>query len=132
MAPLHNLANIRGIEWSMKYFSSKVYQMAMFDSSFHVNTMPPKAYMYPLPMRYYEEKRIRRFGFHGISYHHTAKEAAKYLQRNLYELDIISLHLGSGCSACAIKNGMSIDTSMGFTPLEGNIFYQIMFYYNRI
>lgn len=117
LAPLHNPANLTGIEIALKR-ASDVTQIAVFDTAFHA-TMPKEAYLYALPYELYEKEGIRRYGFHGTSHAYLAKEAAKLLQKPLRKLNLITLHLGNGASACAIKNGQSIDTSMGFTPLEG-------------
>ena len=117
LAPLHNPANLQGII-SVKKIAPNIKQYAVFDTAFHA-TMPKEAYMYALPYELYEKYGIRRYGFHGTSHFYIAKEAAKILNKPLSELNIISMHLGNGESICAIENGKSIDTSMGFTPLEG-------------
>ena len=117
LAPLHNPANIQGIEVALSH-SSTTPQIAVFDTSFHA-TMPKEAYLYALPYEMYEKENIRRYGFHGTSHSFVSKEASKILNKDLQELNLITLHLGNGASACAIQNGESIDTSMGFTPLEG-------------
>jgi len=117
LAPLHNPANLKGIEVARQK-APKISQVAVFDTAFH-SSLPKEAYLYALPYRLYEEEKIRRYGFHGTSHSYLAKEAAKELKRELKDLNLITLHLGNGASACAIKNGKSIDTSMGFTPLEG-------------
>lgn len=117
LAPLHNPANIEGIEVARKLLPS-VPQIAVFDTAFH-QTMPAVAYRYAVPNELYDEKHVRRYGFHGTSHHYVAKQAAKQLEKDLSELNLISLHLGNGCSATAIQKGKSIDTSMGMTPLEG-------------
>ena len=93
-------------------------QVAVFDTAFHT-TMPPKAYMYPLPMRYYEKYSIRRYGAHGTSHRYAAQQAANLLGRPLRDLGLITCHLGNGGSITAVNHGKSIDTTMGFTPLEG-------------
>jgi len=93
-------------------------EAAVFDTAFHT-TMPPKAYMYPLPMRYYEDYRIRRYGAHGTSHRYAAQQAANLLGRPLRDLGLITCHLGNGGSITAVNHGKSIDTTMGFTPLEG-------------
>jgi acetate kinase len=93
-------------------------QVAVFDTAFH-QTLPPKAFMYPLPYEMYEKHRIRKYGFHGTSHRYIAARAAAILQRPPEELKLITCHLGNGCSVCAVERGVSIDTSMGFTPLEG-------------
>ena len=117
LAPLHNPANLEGIK-VVSDFEPSIVQIAVFDTSFHAN-MHKEAFIYPLPFDLYEKHKIRRYGFHGSSHSFVSKEAAKILQKDLSELNIISLHLGNGASACAIERGISIDTSMGFTPLEG-------------
>jgi acetate kinase len=98
--------------------SPSVPQVAVFDTAFH-QTMPAHAYHYALPERLYRNYRVRRYGFHGTSHHFVAKQAAEYLDRPLDSLNLITLHLGNGCSASAIQAGHCIDTSMGMTPLEG-------------
>ena len=117
LAPLHNPANIAGIE-AIKEKSEKIKQVAVFDTAFH-QSMPSKAFTYALPLQMYTEDKIRRYGFHGTSHGYVLKEAAKFLNQEVNKTTIITLHLGNGASVCAIKNGESIDTSMGFTPLEG-------------
>ena len=119
LAPLHNAANLEGILISRQK-APHVPQIAVFDTAFHAS-MPKEAYMYALPYELYEKHKIRRYGFHGISHSYVTKQCAKEMNRDIDELNIITLHLGNGSSACAIKNGKSIDTSMGFTPLEGLI-----------
>lgn len=117
LAPLHNPANLEGILVA-KQKAPKLAQVAVFDTAFH-SYMPQEAYLYALDFELYEKHKIRRYGFHGTSHSYLLKEAAKELNRDESELNIITLHLGNGASACAIENGKSIDTSMGFTPLEG-------------
>lgn len=119
LAPLHNGANLQGL-LEVQRVASKVKQVAVFDTAFH-QTIPQEAYMYALPYEFYEKYKIRRYGFHGTSHFYVAKEAAKLLNKKLEECNLITIHLGNGDSICAIKNGKSIDTSMGFTPLEGLI-----------
>lgn len=119
LAPLHNGANLEGIIQSRKK-SPSVKQIAVFDTSFH-STMPEVAYMYALPYEMYEKHKIRRYGFHGTSHSYILKQTAYELKKDLNKVNIITLHLGNGASICAIENGISIDTSMGFTPLEGLI-----------
>lgn len=119
LAPLHNGANLQGILVSRKK-APNVPQLAVFDTAFHAN-MPKEAFLYALPYEMYEKHKIRRYGFHGTSHSFVMKRAAKELQKDVKDLNIITLHLGNGSSACAIKGGVSIDTSMGFTPLEGLI-----------
>jgi acetate kinase len=117
LAPLHNPANILGIEVAQKR-APKVPNVAVFDTAFH-HSMPQSAYMYALPYAWYEKHSVRRYGFHGTSHFFVAKECAKLLQKPLQECNLVTLHLGNGASACAIKSGKSVDTSMGLTPLEG-------------
>jgi acetate kinase len=119
LAPLHNPANLEGIKVS-KEKAPNVPQVAVFDTAFH-QSIPQYAYMYALPYEMYEKYGVRRYGFHGTSHYFVAKEAAKYLNKPLEELNLITLHLGNGASLCAIENGQSVDTSMGMTPLEGLI-----------
>ncbi|MGJ0516554.1 MAG: acetate/propionate family kinase [Methylomicrobium sp.] len=117
LAPLHNPANLTGIEACREIFPS-VPQVAVFDTAFH-QTMPPHAFRYAIPEAWYSGHGIRRYGFHGSSHRYVASRTADYLQRPLEDLKLITLHLGNGASAAAIQHGRCIDTSMGFTPLEG-------------
>lgn len=117
LAPLHNPANLKGIE-AVKINMPEVPQCGLFDTAFH-QTMPPYAYLYPLPIDFYNTYKIRRYGFHGTSHKYVSVKAAEYLGRDIGELKIISCHLGNGASITAIDGGKSIDTSMGLTPLEG-------------
>ncbi|MFT5698971.1 MAG: acetate kinase [Desulforhopalus sp.] len=117
LAPLHNPANIDGIRVAQELFPG-VPQVAVFDTAFH-QTIPAHAFHYALPYELYEKQRIRRYGFHGTSHKFVASECAKLMGKPLSELNIISIHLGNGCSMTAIKNGKSIDTTLGLTPLEG-------------
>ena len=119
LAPLHNGANLEGIRVA-KTSAPKIPQIAVFDTAFHT-TMPKEAYLYALPLEMYTKHSIRRYGFHGTSHSFVSKRAAEELGKNIDTLNLITLHLGNGASICAIKNGKSIDTSMGFTPLEGLI-----------
>ena len=119
LAPLHNPINLMGIKEAMKLMPD-VPQVAVFDTGFH-QKIPPHAYLYGLPYQLYEEDRVRRYGFHGISHNYVALKAASYLRRDYREIKLITCHLGNGASVCAIDHGRSIDTSMGFTPLEGLI-----------
>jgi acetate kinase len=116
-APLHNPHNLKGIEACEKMFPG-LPQVGVFDTAFH-HSLPPRSYMYALPMALYRKLRIRRYGFHGTSHAFVAAKAAEHLGRPLEELKIITCHLGNGCSMAAIDGGRSIDTTMGFTPLEG-------------
>ncbi|WP_428623059.1 acetate/propionate family kinase [Sedimenticola sp.] len=117
LAPLHNPANLEGIEVTRTLFPD-LPQVAVFDTAFH-QTMPSYAFRYPLPERFYRNYQVRRYGFHGTSHHYVAKQAAAYLRTPLEQLNLVTLHLGNGCSAAAIQAGTCIDTSMGMTPLEG-------------
>jgi len=117
LAPLHNPANLEGIT-VLKNLHPKLRQVAVFDTAFH-QTMPPSAYLYPLPYTLYRDAGVRRYGFHGTSHAYVAKQAAAMLKKTPEKLNLITLHLGNGASAAAIQNGRSIDTSMGLTPLEG-------------
>jgi len=119
LAPLHNPANITGIEAATAY-AAGVPQIAVFDTAFH-QTMPDYAYQYAVPQSWYTEQGIRRYGFHGTSHFYVAKQAAQYLEKSLEHVNLITLHLGNGGSMTAIASGKSIDTSMGMTPLEGLI-----------
>jgi acetate kinase len=119
LAPLHNPLNLMAIRESIRLMPS-VPQVAVFDTGFH-QKMPQQAYLYGLPYEYYEQDRLRRYGFHGISHHYVALQAAAHLKRDFRELEIITCHLGNGASLCAIDHGRSVDTSMGLTPLEGLI-----------
>ena len=117
LAPLHIPPNIAGIKICQKLMPDKP-QIGVFDTAFH-QTMPEKAYIYALPYQYYQKHKIRKYGFHGTSHKYIAKRTARLLNKPLAKLKIISCHLGNGASITAIKNGKSIETSMGFTPLEG-------------
>ncbi len=117
LAPLHNPANIIGIEACAKLMPN-TKQVGVFDTAFH-QTMPEEAYMYALPYEMYKEHRIRKYGFHGTSHKFVSAEAAKFLGKPAEELKIITCHLGNGSSVSAVKNGKCVDTSMGFTPLDG-------------
>ena len=117
LAPLHNPANIIGIEACKKNMPN-VPQVAVFDTAFH-QTMPKKAYMYALPYEYYEKYKIRKYGFHGTSHRFVSQEAAKMLGKPIEDLKIITCHLGNGSSVTAVDHGKCVDTSMGFTPLDG-------------
>lgn len=117
LAPLHNPPALSGIKATRKLLPNKP-QVAVFDTAFH-QTMPRESYTYALPFRFYKKYKIRRYGFHGTSHKYVAGKAAKILNRPKEELKLITCHLGNGCSMTAVLNGKSIDTSMGFTPLEG-------------
>ena len=117
LAPLHNPANLAGIEAAMERFPALPH-VAVFDTAFH-QTMPRHAFLYAVPYAFYEEHQVRRYGFHGTSHRFVSAEAARLLGKNPADLQLITAHLGNGCSACAIKDGLSVDTTMGLTPLEG-------------
>jgi len=117
LAPLHNPANLKGIE-AVKKELPTVPQCGVFDTAFH-QTMQPHVYLYPLPLDMYNTHKIRRYGFHGTSHKYVSLKAAEFLKKDLADMKIITCHLGNGASITAIKDGKSIDTSMGFTPLEG-------------
>lgn len=116
LAPLHNPANLLGINIAQAHFN--VPHCAVFDTSFH-QTMPQRAFLYAIPLKFYQQEAIRRYGFHGTSFRYVSQQAAILLKRPLNECAFICAHLGNGASACAILNGKSIDTTMGLTPLEG-------------
>lgn len=117
LAPLHNPANVIGIEGAQKAFP-ELKQVAVFDTAFH-QTMPEHAYIYAVPYEWYEKHDVRRYGFHGTSHRYVTQQAAGILNKSLSESAFISAHLGNGCSITAVLNGKSVDTSMGITPLEG-------------
>ncbi|MCQ4936808.1 MULTISPECIES: acetate/propionate family kinase [Anaerotignum] len=117
LAPLHNPANLIGIA-ACERIMPGVPQVGVFDTAFH-QTMPERAYLYAIPYEYYEKYKIRRYGFHGTSHRYVSEEAAKMLDRPYDQTKTITCHLGNGGSICAVRNGKSIDTTMGFTPLEG-------------
>jgi acetate kinase len=119
LAPLHNPPNIMGIEAAMELLPD-IPHAAIMDTAWH-QTMPPHVYMYAVPYEWYEKYRIRRYGFHGTSLLYVAKRAAALLNKDPFQCNIISCHIGNGVSINAVKNGLSYDTSMGFTPLEGAI-----------
>ncbi|MCX5839745.1 MAG: acetate kinase [Deltaproteobacteria bacterium] len=117
IAPLHNPPNLEGIKACEEVFPD-IPQVGVFDTAFHA-TMPPRAYLYALPLKLYRNDRVRRYGFHGTSHKYVAREAARYLNQGMNGLKLITCHLGNGSSITAVKDGRCIDTSMGFTPLEG-------------
>jgi len=117
LAPLHNYANLSGVEAAQHLFPG-VQQVAVFDTSFH-QTLPPQAYLYGLPYRYFEELGVRRYGFHGTSHRYVARQAQELLDLPAEDSGLVIAHLGNGASVCAVRNGQSVDTSMGMTPLEG-------------
>jgi acetate kinase len=117
LAPLHNPANLMGIEVARKIFPEAA-QVAVFDTAFH-QSLPEHAYLYAIPLALYEKHKIRRYGFHGTSHAFVAEAVAAFLRRPLTQLSLITIHLGNGASMCAIQAGKSVDTSMGLTPLAG-------------
>lgn len=118
LAPLHNPHNLRGIEAAQAALGNGVPQVAVFDTAFH-QTLPEHAYLYAIPYPLYRRHKVRRYGFHGTSHRSIAYRWRRITGRDRESVRIVTLHLGSGCSACAILGGQSVDTSMGFTPLEG-------------
>ena len=117
LAPLHNPPNIKGIQACQRILPDTP-QCGVFDTAFHSH-MPPKSFLYGIPYELYKKYKIRRYGFHGTSHFYVSKKAAELLNKDYNDLKLITAHLGNGCSMAAIKNGVSIDTTMGFTPLEG-------------
>lgn len=117
LAPLHNPANLTGINVAEELFTNTP-NVAVFDTEFH-QTMPPKAYLYALPYEYYQDLKIRRYGFHGTSHKYVAKNVAKAMGRKSTDINVITVHLGNGGSITAVRNGKCVDTSMGMTPLAG-------------
>ncbi len=120
LAPLHNPAHIQGIHGCTQAFGKDKPQVAVFDNAFH-NTMPPEAYIFPIPYEYYEKYKIRRYGFHGSSHRFVSANCAKLMGKELKDIKVITCHLGNGSSITAIKDGKVFDTSMGLTPLDGFI-----------
>ncbi len=118
LAPLHNQAHLEGIKACIEVFSKNMPQVAVFDTAFH-SSMPEKAYIYPIPYRYYEKYKIRRYGFHGTSHRYVSNRCAYLMGKDIQELKLITCHLGNGSSITAIDKGKVIDTSMGLTPLDG-------------
>jgi len=118
LAPLHNPANLRGIAAARAVLGAGVPQVAVFDTAFH-GTLPDHAYLYAIPYQYYRRYKVRRYGFHGTSHRYVAHRWRQLTGTAREDTRLVTLHLGNGCSACAIRNGDSVDTSMGFTPLEG-------------
>lgn len=119
LAPLHNPPNLKGI-YAMKELLPEVPQVGVFDTAFH-QTMPPQAYLYGIPYSLYEKYKIRRYGFHGTSHKYVSKRACEILELDYEKQKIVTCHLGNGASMAAIKDGKSVDTSMGMTPIEGLI-----------
>lgn len=118
LAPLHNPANLQGYEACLAVVGPDVPQVFVFDTAFH-STMPPKAYMYALPYEYYEKYAVRRYGFHGTSHKFVSQRVADKMGKDIKDLKLITCHLGNGSSIAAIEYGKVVDTSMGFTPLDG-------------
>ncbi len=118
LAPLHNSAHVQGIRACIEVFGEAVPQVVVFDTAFH-STMPPKAFIYPVPYEYYEKYSVRRYGFHGTSHRYVSARCAELMGKDIKDLKIITCHLGNGSSITAIKGGKVIDTSMGLTPLDG-------------
>ncbi len=120
LAPLHNPAHIQGIRACINVFGADVPEVVVFDNAFH-STMPPEAYIFPIPYEYYEKYQVRRYGFHGTSHRFVSARCAEVMGKNIEDLKIITCHLGNGSSITAVKNGKCVDTSMGLTPLDGFI-----------
>jgi acetate kinase len=117
LGPLHNPSNVRGIELAHELFPT-LPQVAVFDTAFH-QTMPPRAYLYAVPYEWFEKYEVRRYGFHGTSHRFVSQRAVQQLGLDPEDHAIVTAHLGNGCSLCAVRNGQSMDTTMGLTPLEG-------------
>ncbi|OGW75603.1 MAG: acetate kinase [Omnitrophica bacterium RBG_13_46_9] len=117
LAPLHNPPSLEGIRACKRYFPG-IPQIAVFDTAFH-QSIPPHAYIYGIPFIFYKKYKIRRYGFHGTSHRFVANEAARILKKPIRKLKLVTVHLGNGCSMAAVLSGKSVDTTMGFTPLEG-------------
>ena len=118
LAPLHNKGHVQAIRACIEVFGEDVPQVVVFDTAFH-STMPPKAYIYPIPYEYYEKYQIRRYGFHGTSHRYVSKYCAELMGKDIKDLKLITCHIGNGSSITAIDSGKVIDTSMGLTPLDG-------------
>ncbi|MCL4280476.1 MAG: acetate/propionate family kinase, partial [Ignavibacteriaceae bacterium] len=117
LAPLHNPPNIKGIQATSRLLPNTP-QVGVFDTAFH-SKMPPRSFLYGIPYELYKKYKIRRYGFHGTSHLYVAKKAAEMMGKDISKLKIVTAHLGNGCSIAAVDGGISVDTSMGFTPLEG-------------
>ena len=120
LAPLHNPAHIQGIEACRSVFGTELPQVVVFDNAFH-STMPPEAYIFPVPYESYEKYQVRRYGFHGTSHRFVSARCAEVMGKDIKDLKIVTCHLGNGSSITAVKGGKCIDTSMGLTPLDGFI-----------
>ena len=118
LAPLHNPANVLGVKACIKTFGAEKPQVAVFDTSFH-QTMPAKAYVFPIPYKYYTDYGVRKYGAHGTSHWFVSNRCAEIMGKDKKDIKIITCHLGNGCSISAVKGGECVDTSMGFTPLDG-------------
>ena len=118
LAPLHNPAGVLGIKACIDILGKNVPQVAVFDTSFH-STIPDYAYTYAIPYEYYEKYGVRKYGFHGTSHKYVSNRLAEILNKDIKDLKIVTCHLGNGCSISAVKNGICVDTSMGFTPVDG-------------
>ncbi|MBZ0089018.1 MAG: acetate kinase, partial [Thermoanaerobaculia bacterium] len=118
LAPLHNPANLKGIYSARELFGLGIPQVAVFDTSFH-STMPPESFLYAIPYQLYVRHKVRRYGFHGTSHRYVAYRYRQLSGKTHEETNVITVHLGNGCSVCAIRAGESVDTSMGLTPVEG-------------
>ena len=118
LAPLHNPANLKGIYSARELFGPGIPQVAVFDTSFH-STMPPESFLYAIPYQLYVRHKVRRYGFHGTSHRYVAYRYRQLSGKAHEETNVITVHLGNGCSVCAIRAGESLDTSMGLTPVEG-------------
>ncbi len=118
LAPLHNPANVLGVKACIKTFGEEKPQVAVFDTSFH-QTMPAKAYMFPIPYKYYSDYGVRKYGAHGTSHWFVSNRCAEIMGKDKKDIKIITCHLGNGCSISAVNGGECVDTSMGFTPLDG-------------
>lgn len=118
LAPLHNGPEVDAILACQEVFGKSVPQCVVFDTSFH-STMPPKAYLYPIPYKYYEKYKIRRYGFHGTSHRYVSHHCAHLMHQPLEDIKMVTCHIGNGSSIAAVKNGKVVDTSMGLTPLDG-------------
>lgn len=118
LAPLHNPANLIGVRACQEVLGKEIPMVGVFDTAFH-QTMPEEAYMYGIPYKFYEKYKVRKYGFHGTSHSYVSKRVAELLGKPYEDLKIIVCHLGGGASICAVKNGKSVDTSMGLSPLEG-------------
>ena len=120
LAPLHNPAHIQGIRACVDVFGKELPQVVVFDNAFH-STMPPEAYMFPIPYEYYEKYQVRRYGFHGTSHRFVSARCDEVMGKDIKDLKIVTCHLGNGSSITAVKGGKCVDTSMGLTPLDGFI-----------